>query len=86
MVDQAGSPETPSRQPCGLARIALGVGALHVVSTAGRLHLLVAGNGLVEPNLVWKDAVLADRGDGLHPSGRYESGTWMAHCRIAEHY
>jgi hypothetical protein len=28
---------------------------------------LVAGNGLVDPNLVWKNAVLADRGDGLHP-------------------
>jgi FtsP/CotA-like multicopper oxidase with cupredoxin domain len=52
---------------------------------AGRF-LVLARNGEVEPNLVWKDTVLVRTGqivdilfDVSNP------GLWMAHCHIAEH-
>jgi FtsP/CotA-like multicopper oxidase with cupredoxin domain len=53
---------------------------------AGRF-LILARDGRVEPNLVWKDAVLVPTGqtvdillDVTNP------GVWMAHCHIAEHH
>ncbi|HEU4396797.1 MAG TPA: multicopper oxidase family protein [Actinomycetota bacterium] len=52
---------------------------------AGRF-LVLARDGVVEPNLVWKDTVLVRTGqvvdilfDVTNP------GLWMAHCHIAEH-
>jgi FtsP/CotA-like multicopper oxidase with cupredoxin domain len=52
---------------------------------AGRF-LVLAPDGAVEPNLVWKDTVLVRTGqvvdllfDVTNP------GLWMAHCHIAEH-
>jgi FtsP/CotA-like multicopper oxidase with cupredoxin domain len=52
---------------------------------AGRF-LVLARDGVPEPNLVWKDTVLIRRGqtvdilfDVTNP------GIWMAHCHIAEH-
>jgi FtsP/CotA-like multicopper oxidase with cupredoxin domain len=52
---------------------------------AGRF-LVLARDGVTEPNLVWKDTVLVRRGqtvdilfDVTNP------GLWMAHCHIAEH-
>jgi FtsP/CotA-like multicopper oxidase with cupredoxin domain len=52
---------------------------------AGRF-LVLARDGLTEPNLVWKDTVLVRTGqvvdilfDVTNP------GLWMAHCHIAEH-
>jgi FtsP/CotA-like multicopper oxidase with cupredoxin domain len=52
---------------------------------AGRF-LVLARDGMPEPNLVWKDTVLIRTGqtvdllfDVTHP------GRWMAHCHIAEH-
>jgi FtsP/CotA-like multicopper oxidase with cupredoxin domain/copper chaperone CopZ len=52
---------------------------------AGRF-LVLARDGVPEPNLVWKDTVLIRRGqtvdilfDVTNP------GLWMAHCHIAEH-
>jgi FtsP/CotA-like multicopper oxidase with cupredoxin domain len=52
---------------------------------AGRF-LVVARDGIAEPNLVWKDTVLVRTGqtvdilfDVTNP------GLWMAHCHIAEH-
>ncbi len=52
---------------------------------AGRF-LVLARDGVVEPNLVWKDTVLVRTGqtvdilfDVTNP------GRWMAHCHIAEH-
>jgi FtsP/CotA-like multicopper oxidase with cupredoxin domain len=52
---------------------------------AGRF-LVLARDGVVEPNLVWKDTVLLRTGqtvdillDVTNP------GLWMAHCHIAEH-
>jgi FtsP/CotA-like multicopper oxidase with cupredoxin domain len=53
---------------------------------AGRFVIL-SRDGVVEPNLVWKDTVLVPTGqtvdilfDITHP------GVWMAHCHIAEHH
>jgi FtsP/CotA-like multicopper oxidase with cupredoxin domain len=53
---------------------------------AGRF-LILARDGVVEPNLVWKDTVLVPTGQQVdillevtHP------GVWMAHCHIAEHH
>jgi FtsP/CotA-like multicopper oxidase with cupredoxin domain len=53
---------------------------------AGRF-LILARDGVVEPNLVWKDTVLIPTGqtvdillDVTNP------GSWMAHCHIAEHH
>jgi FtsP/CotA-like multicopper oxidase with cupredoxin domain len=56
------------------------------VHGAGRF-LILARDGVVEPNLVWKDTVLVPTGQTVdivlevtHP------GVWMAHCHIAEHH
>jgi FtsP/CotA-like multicopper oxidase with cupredoxin domain len=56
------------------------------VHGAGRF-LILSRDGLVEPNLVWKDTVLVPTGqtfdlllDVTNP------GRWMAHCHIAEHH
>jgi FtsP/CotA-like multicopper oxidase with cupredoxin domain len=53
---------------------------------AGRF-LILSRDGVVEPNLVWKDTVLVPTGqtvdillDVTH------AGAWMAHCHIAEHH
>jgi FtsP/CotA-like multicopper oxidase with cupredoxin domain len=53
---------------------------------AGRF-LVLARDGVVEPNLVWTDTILITPGQELdllldvtHP------GIWMAHCHIAEHH
>jgi FtsP/CotA-like multicopper oxidase with cupredoxin domain len=53
---------------------------------AGRF-LILSRDGVVEPNLVWKDTVLIPAGqtvdilfDVTH------AGVWMAHCHIAEHH
>jgi FtsP/CotA-like multicopper oxidase with cupredoxin domain len=53
---------------------------------AGRF-LILSRDGVVEPNLVWKDTVLVPTGqtvdillDVTNP------GSWMAHCHIAEHH
>jgi len=53
---------------------------------AGRF-LILARDGVAEPNLVWKDTVLVPTGqtvdlllDVTNP------GRWMAHCHIAEHH
>ena len=53
---------------------------------AGRF-LILARDGVVESNLVWKDTVLVPTGQTVdillevtHP------GVWMAHCHIAEHH
>jgi FtsP/CotA-like multicopper oxidase with cupredoxin domain len=53
---------------------------------AGRF-LILARDGVVESNLVWKDTVLVTKGqvvdillDVTNP------GVWMAHCHIAEHH
>jgi FtsP/CotA-like multicopper oxidase with cupredoxin domain len=52
---------------------------------AGRF-LVLARNGVTEPNLVWKDTVLVRTGQSVNILFDVtEPGLWMAHCHIAEH-
>ncbi len=52
---------------------------------AGRF-LVLARDGVVEPNLVWKDTVLVRTGQTVDILFEVTNpGLWMAHCHIAEH-
>lgn len=58
----------------------------HPFHIHGERFLVLARDGVPEPNLVWKDTVLIPTGqivdiliDAVNP------GRWMAHCHIAEH-
>ena len=52
---------------------------------AGRF-LILARNGVTEPNLVWKDTVLVRTGETVDILLEVRNpGVWMAHCHIAEH-
>jgi FtsP/CotA-like multicopper oxidase with cupredoxin domain len=56
------------------------------VHGAGRL-LILARDGDVEPNLVWKDTVLVRTGETVDILLDVTNvGRWMAHCHIAEHH
>jgi FtsP/CotA-like multicopper oxidase with cupredoxin domain len=56
------------------------------VHGAGRF-LILARDGEVEPNLVWKDTVLVRTGETVDILLDVTNpGTWMAHCHIAEHH
>jgi FtsP/CotA-like multicopper oxidase with cupredoxin domain len=53
---------------------------------AGRF-LILARDGVVEPNLVWKDTVLVPTGQTVDILLEVTNpGLWMAHCHIAEHH
>jgi len=53
---------------------------------AGRF-LVLARDGVTQPNLVWKDTVLIPRGQTVDILlDVTEPGLWMAHCHIAEHH
>lgn len=53
---------------------------------AGRF-LILTRNGVVEPNLVWKDTVLVRTGETVDILLDVTNpGRWMAHCHIAEHH
>jgi FtsP/CotA-like multicopper oxidase with cupredoxin domain len=53
---------------------------------AGRF-LVLSRDGVVEPNLVWKDTVLVRTGETLDILLDVTNpGLWMAHCHIAEHH
>jgi FtsP/CotA-like multicopper oxidase with cupredoxin domain len=53
---------------------------------AGRF-LVLARDGVVEPNLVWKDTVLVRTGEVVDIVLEVTNvGRWMAHCHIAEHH
>jgi FtsP/CotA-like multicopper oxidase with cupredoxin domain len=53
---------------------------------AGRF-LILSRNGIVEPNLVWKDTVLVRTGETVDILLDVSNvGLWMAHCHIAEHH
>ena len=44
-------------------------------------------DGVVEPNLVWKDTVLVPTGQTVDILLEVTNpGRWMAHCHIAEHH
>jgi FtsP/CotA-like multicopper oxidase with cupredoxin domain len=56
------------------------------VHGAGRF-LVLARDGEVEPNLVWKDTVLVRAGETVDILLDVTNvGRWMAHCHIAEHH
>jgi FtsP/CotA-like multicopper oxidase with cupredoxin domain len=56
------------------------------VHGAGRL-LILSRDGVVEPNLVWKDTVLVRTGETVDILLDVTNvGLWMAHCHIAEHH
>jgi FtsP/CotA-like multicopper oxidase with cupredoxin domain len=56
------------------------------VHGAGRF-LVLSRDGVVEPNLVWKDTVLARTGETVDILLDVTNvGLWMAHCHIAEHH
>jgi FtsP/CotA-like multicopper oxidase with cupredoxin domain len=53
---------------------------------AGRF-LILARDGVIEPNLVWKDTVLVRTGETVDiVLSVTNPGIWMAHCHIAEHH
>jgi len=53
---------------------------------AGRF-LILSRDGVVEPNLVWKDTVLVRTGETVDILLDVTNpGVWMAHCHIAEHH
>ena len=53
---------------------------------AGRF-LILTRDGVVEPNLVWKDTVLVPTGQTVEILLEVTNpGLWMAHCHIAEHH
>jgi FtsP/CotA-like multicopper oxidase with cupredoxin domain len=56
------------------------------VHGAGRF-LILARDGVEEPNLVWKDTVLVRTGETVDILLDVTNpGRWMAHCHIAEHH
>src|SRR5437588_2144280 len=56
------------------------------VHGAGRF-LVLSRNGIVEPNLAWKDTVLIRTGETVDILLDVTNpGLWMAHCHIAEHH
>jgi FtsP/CotA-like multicopper oxidase with cupredoxin domain len=56
------------------------------VHGAGRF-LILARDGVVEPNLAWKDTVLVRTGETVDILLDVTNpGVWMAHCHIAEHH
>ena len=56
------------------------------VHGAGRFVIL-ARDGVAEPNLVWKDTVLVRTGETVDILLDVTNpGRWMAHCHIAEHH
>jgi FtsP/CotA-like multicopper oxidase with cupredoxin domain len=53
---------------------------------AGRF-LVLSRDGVMEPNLVWKDTVLVRTGETVDILlDVTNAGLWMAHCHIAEHH
>jgi FtsP/CotA-like multicopper oxidase with cupredoxin domain len=53
---------------------------------AGRF-LILSRDGMIEPNLVWKDTVLVRTGETVDILLDVTNpGIWMAHCHIAEHH
>jgi FtsP/CotA-like multicopper oxidase with cupredoxin domain len=56
------------------------------VHGAGRF-LILSRDGVVEPNLAWKDTVLVRTGETVDILLDVTNpGIWMAHCHIAEHH
>ncbi|MFH5823427.1 multicopper oxidase family protein [Georgenia sp. AZ-5] len=58
----------------------------HPFHVHGQRFLVLARDGVVEPNLVWKDTVLIRTGQTVDLLLEASNpGRWMAHCHIPEH-
>ncbi|MFN2587044.1 MAG: multicopper oxidase family protein [Actinomycetota bacterium] len=58
----------------------------HPFHVHGQRFLVLARDGVREPNLVWKDTVLVRTGETVDLLlDASNPGLWMAHCHIAEH-
>ena len=58
----------------------------HPFHIHGQRFLVLARDGVKEPNLVWKDTVLVRTGQTVDVlMDASNPGLWMAHCHIAEH-
>ncbi|MDQ3986357.1 MAG: multicopper oxidase family protein [Actinomycetota bacterium] len=58
----------------------------HPFHVHGQRFLVLARDGVVESNLVWKDTVLVRTGERIDIlMDASNPGLWMAHCHIAEH-
>jgi len=58
----------------------------HPFHIHGERFLVLARDGVEEPNLVWKDTVLIRTGETVDIlMDASNPGRWMAHCHIAEH-
>ena len=58
----------------------------HPFHVHGERFLVLARNGVEDPNLVWKDTVLVRTGETVDLLlDASNPGLWMAHCHIAEH-
>jgi len=58
----------------------------HPFHIHGQKFLVLSTNGVKNTNMVWKDTTLIQKGDTVEILVDMEnSGTWMAHCHIAEH-
>ena len=58
----------------------------HPIHLHGQKFLVLSTNGVKNTNMVWKDTTLIQNGDTVEILVDMEnSGTWMAHCHIAEH-
>ena len=58
----------------------------HPFHVHGERFLVLARDGVPEPNLVWKDTVLVRTGEMVDIlMDASNPGLWMAHCHIAEH-
>ena len=59
----------------------------HPFHIHGAGRFLLSRDGVVEPNLVWKDTVLVRTGETVDILLDVSNpGLWMAHCHIAEHH
>ncbi len=58
----------------------------HPIHFHGQRFLVVARDGVLQTNLVWKDTVLVRSGETVDILlDASNPGNWMAHCHIAEH-
>lgn len=58
----------------------------HPIHFHGQRFVILSEDGLVNDNLQWKDTVLIPKGKTIEVLVEMSnSGTWMAHCHIAEH-
>jgi len=58
----------------------------HPIHFHGNRFVVLSTNGVPNTNMVWKDTTLVKNGDVVDILlDTSNSGTWMAHCHIAEH-